>query len=142
MKISPSLLQTPAVQVAAGPYVMSHAICALLMFAEDQAMLDVQPSSSTPAVRTEQQAAQGAAGPAATAGTAGTAGTKDPKQILEAVLVKMLSIYEQLANATVLLSAPQVTYVKALSAGWEFAPSDGFNSCKSMLHHATCQSWL
>lgn len=47
-------------------------------------------------------------GTAAAMAGPGTAGTKDPKQIMEAVLVKMLAVYEQLANATVLLSAPQV----------------------------------
>lgn len=44
----------------------------------------------------------------ATAAASGAAGTKDPKQVMEAVMVKLLAIYEQLANATILLSAPQV----------------------------------
>jgi hypothetical protein len=58
--------------------------------------------------------------PAAT----GTAGTKDPRTVMEAVLVKMLAIYEQLANSTVLLATPQVRHCAGQHAqlcGWDCA---------------------
>jgi hypothetical protein len=66
-------------------------------------MVDAQPASSSAAAGADEAAAA-AAGPAA----AGTAGTKDPRTVMEAVLVKMMAIYEQLANSTVLLATPQV----------------------------------
>lgn len=65
-------------------------------------------AAAAPEASPGTQAAQPGSPPAAGAVMSGTAGTKDPKQIMEAVLVKMLAIFEQLANATVLLSAPQV----------------------------------
>lgn len=75
-------------------------------------MSDVQasPSSSGAAAAATGSPAAGAvqpaAAPAATASS--SSGLKDPKQALEAVLVKMLAVFEQLANANVLLSVPQV----------------------------------
>lgn len=39
-------------------------------------------------------------------------GLKDPRHLAEAIIVKMLSIYEQLANANLLLSVPQVRVCK------------------------------
>lgn len=62
-----------------------------------------EASSSTPAAPT-------AATPTAAAAAAPSASAlKDPRQVAEAVLVKMLSIFEQLANANTLLSVPQVS---------------------------------
>jgi hypothetical protein len=67
-------------------------------------MTDAAPS-------TEGEAGSSAAAAPAAAGAAGApsaSGLKDPRQLAEAVLVKMLAIYEQLANANMLLSVPQV----------------------------------
>lgn len=65
-------------------------------------MADAQPSTTTAfGVAATSGAAVAAAVPTA-------AGTKDPRAVMETVLVKLLSIYEQLANSTVLLSTPQV----------------------------------
>lgn len=63
-------------------------------------MTDVQPPVPAEAGTT-------GAAPATPAAPSASA-LKDPRQLIEAVLVKMLSIYEQLANANMLLSVPQV----------------------------------
>jgi hypothetical protein len=84
--------------------------------AGDQAMVDAQPATSSSAAAGGEEAAAAAA--AAGPGAAGTAGTKDPRTVMEAVLVKMLAIYEQLANSTVLLATPQVTGARWQHADW------------------------
>jgi len=65
-------------------------------------MTDVQPSTGG------ADAGSSAAGVGAVATAPTSNGLKDPRQLAEAVLVKMLCIYEQLANANMLLSVPQV----------------------------------
>lgn len=65
-------------------------------------MTDVQTSTGG------ADAGSSAAGVGAVATAPTSSGLKDPRQLAEAVLVKMLSIYEQLANANMLLSVPQV----------------------------------
>lgn len=73
----------------------------------DQSMADAQPSTGGAA---EAGSSSAAAGPSPAAGSAASASAlKDPRQLIEAVLVKMLAIYEQLANANMLLSVPQVS---------------------------------
>jgi hypothetical protein len=70
-------------------------------------MADVQPSTGGAA---EAGSSSAAAGPSPAASSAPTASAlKDPRQLIEAVLVKMLAIYEQLANANMLLSVPQAS---------------------------------
>jgi hypothetical protein len=75
----------------------------------DQTMADAQPSSgATAEASTSAAAATAAAGSAAAGSGPSASALKDPRQVVEAVLVKMLAIYEQLANANMLLSVPQV----------------------------------
>lgn len=58
----------------------------------------------------EGEAGSSAVAAPAAAGAPSASGLKDPRQLAEAVLVKMLAIYEQLANANMLLSVPQVGF--------------------------------
>lgn len=80
----------------------AHDTAAAAAGSGDQPMTDAAQSSSSNAA--EPAAAAAPAQPAAPA----LGGLKDPRQLMETVLVKMLAVYEQLANANVLLSVPQV----------------------------------
>jgi hypothetical protein len=72
-------------------------------------MAEAQPSlGATLEASTSAAAATTAAGSAAAGSCPSASALKDPRQVVEAVLVKMLAIYEQLANANMLLSVPQV----------------------------------
>lgn len=77
----------------------------------DQTMTDVQPSTGSAGGAGSSAAAAAAvaasSSPAAGSGPSASS-LKHPRQVVEAVLVKMLAIYEQLANANMLLSVPQV----------------------------------
>lgn len=79
----------------------------------DQTMTDVQPSTGSAGGAGSSAAVAAAvaasSSPPAAAGSGPSASSlKHPRQVVEAVLVKMLAIYEQLANANMLLSVPQV----------------------------------
>jgi hypothetical protein len=77
--------------------------------AGDQPMTDAQPSSDASAAAGGASQAPPAPAAASTAAAAAAVpGVKDPKQLMETVLVKMLSVYEQLATANLLLAVPQV----------------------------------
>lgn len=79
----------------------------------DQTMTDAQPSPGAVTAGGSSAAGAGSQAAAAASGSGPSASSlKDPRQVVEAVLVKMLAIYEQLANANMLLSVPQVRGVK------------------------------
>lgn len=71
-------------------------------------MTDVQPSTGGAGSSAAVAAAVAASSSPATGSGPSASSLKHPRQVVEAVLVKMLAIYEQLANANMLLSVPQV----------------------------------